>query len=1152
MLIGNLSSLFADDKDLKDFEGGGSLKADSLESLALSLAASFNKEKKNLAVVLPTLFDAHTFIDFLSQFVSEKDILFYPYDEVLRIEAISSSKEMEEERLYSLSQLVSSDSKHIFVSNSIALLHEVSPLKRFKEGVLRISAKDIYPPEKLADKLVSLGYSRVGKVESVFEFSWRGEIFDIFTPSNPDPYRIEYFDDRIDDIRLFSSKDEMSFEDIQSFLVTPAHENLFSHEECQEAILRIKLDLEQENKLYSFASDELNDRTERFINDCLSVGVDENQTRYLPYFLSSHTSVLSYLKDYRVLFYRPEDISSTADSYYLEAVEYFEQLNKAHLALKKELNCFKLEQVLSQVKSEYVDDEKGQLTVSDIPYHFVSVMDADKMIRDFLAEGYTIHVFLAEDKMLRFKETMLKNGFITSELKNYCEHPGRDITRGFLIPFYKVIVLSSKEIFGLPEGNSFFLKRFREAKILNKYQDLTPGDYVVHEEQGIGRYLGIKEIEGLEYLEIQYEGEDARLYVPLDKYKLIRKYSSKEGLQPKLDRLGGATWARRKSKIRGRVAYLADRLLEIQAKRKALPGFAFQKDDEIEEMFGEAFPYQLTLAQTKSLEEIKADMMSPHPMDRLLAGDVGFGKTEVAFRAVFKAILSGKQAALLCPTTVLCQQHFDVALRRFEGFGTKIAMLSRNVSDSEQKKTIEELKEGKIDFVIGTHRLLSDDVSFKDLGLLVVDEEQRFGVTHKEKIKEKFSSVDVLTLTATPIPRTLQMSLLNVRSLSLLDDPPINRLPIKTYVVRYNKDLVKEVIARELGRNGQIYYLHNRIQTIYKKAEELKKLFPNASVGVVHGQLSSDEMANAMNDFYEGKTQILVCTTIIETGLDVSNCNTLIVENAQNFGLAQLYQIKGRVGRSSRLAYAYLMYPEYLSLDEDARKRLKALKDFTELGSGFKIANEDLNIRGAGDILGKEQAGFIDSIGYDAYMNLLKEVMNEKTLQDKAKTVKKNGTRFELSFSLDSHIPSEYASEADRINIYRELFDINTEADLIEYEKKVRDVYGHFPEEMNNLFLKKRVEVLLDSPLVSNFREYIDHYDIRMTKEYSTSYGIGTKLMAVMEKYDRRKFVPHFYASAIEVTVYKTTDYLMDLFDVITTLLKTYQIAKKTMEPYLK
>jgi transcription-repair coupling factor (superfamily II helicase) len=1132
-LLQNLSG----DSEAASFISGKQLHADSLEATALSLVLAFKQTKKNYAVVVPTLFDSHLFIDFLSQFLAPEEILFFPYDEVLRIEAISSSKEMLKERLFAMAEILDPARQHVIVINSISLVHEVSPAERFRSAYLKLKKGDSFAPRKLVEKLQSIGYSRVDRVEEVFQYAWRGEIIDIFTPSSPDPIRLEYFDDVIDDMRLFSAQDELSYQTADSILIIPGQENLLSPEEIEEGKKKILADLEEEKASDKEETEELFERTSEFLGLVSEEGINENQIRYLPYFKNNHDSILSYLTDCRVLFYRPKDILSSLSDYCSEAFDYFSELRKAKMALKGEMICFGPEIALSQASYEEIIDEESSLSISDIPYHFVSVMDAPKMIRDFLSQGYTISLYISQTKFDHFKEVIEKEGETIPESPNFDLIIGDDLSHGFMLKKYKHIVLSEKEIFGIPEGSSYFLNRFREAKILTKYQDLTPGDYVVHEREGIGLYQGIKEIDGLEYLAIEYAG-GGKLYVPLEMYKLIRKYSGKEGTKPKLDKLGGASWARRKAKIRGRVAFMADRLLEIQAKRASLPGFAFKEEPELENLFGEAFPYQLTLAQEKALDDIRADMMSPHPMDRLLAGDVGFGKTEVAFRAVFKAIISGKQAALLCPTTVLAKQHFDVALSRFDGFGVRIAMLSRNVSDADQKEIIKKLKDGTVDFVIGTHRLLSEDVSFKNLGLLVVDEEQRFGVVHKERIKEITSNIDVLTLTATPIPRTLQMSLLNVRSLSLLDDPPINRLPIKTYVVKYDKAMVREVIARELGRGGQVYYLHNRIQTIYKTSQDLQKMFPTARIGVVHGQLEPETMSAVMEDFYSHKIDILVCTTIIETGLDVPNCNTIIVEKAENFGLAQLYQIKGRVGRSSRLAYAYLTYPDYNVLDEDSRKRLKALKDFTELGSGYKIATEDLNIRGAGDILGKEQAGFIDSLGYDAYMRLLKEVMTEKTVQDQAKRSQASGTRFELSFSLDSHIPSSYASEADRINIYRELFDISETADLQAYERKVKDIYGHFSEEMNNLFLKKQIEINLSQPIFYSFKEYMDHYDLKMSEEYSTRKGMGTALSRMLSKYDDKKIVPRYALSNFSLTVYKTSDYLTDLFDITETLIK--------------
>jgi transcription-repair coupling factor (superfamily II helicase) len=1118
-------------------------KANSIESLAVTVAVAFIKEKQNIAVVLPSLFDSQNFIDFISDFVSSEDILYYPYDEVLRVEAISSSKEMLEERLYSLGMTFSKKTKHIFVTHGISLIHEVSPRARFYDNILTISKGQIYPPLELAKRLTELGYVRTSKTEQVFQFAYRGEIMDIFSPSNPNPYRLEYFDNQIEEIREFNASSELSFSQIEKIVIIPGMENILSSEELKLGMTLVQKDLEKENKTSKKDAEELTDKVGLFLGHAEIDGISESEARYLPYFIKKHNSVLDYLSNFYLLFYSPSDIVSMTDSYYMEAVQYFLELKNGHMALPQEMSCFKLEDVLDNYNYHSVIDESSSMDVSDIAYHFTNINNAPKMIDELKAQGNNVTVFLSDAKYKGFadicKEKNKTIGFGEDTLADYqAVIINKDLSRGLMMPFYHLVALSSKEIYGMPEGSSFFLKRFKEAKIISRYQDLIPGDYVVHEEQGIGQFEGIKQIEGLEYLQIKYAGPDEKLYVPIDKYKFIRKYSGKDGLTPRLDHLGGASWARRKAKIRGRVVYMADKLLEIAAQRAGIFGFSFQKDDEYEASFSKAFPYTLTLAQQRAWNEIKGDMMSPHPMDRLLTGDVGFGKTEVAFRAAYKAMLSGKQVALLCPTTVLAKQHFEVANNRFAGFGANIGRLSRSVGHQEQMETIKGLADGKINFVIGTHRLLSSDIKFKDLGLLIVDEEQRFGVTHKEKIKELGPSIDVLTLTATPIPRTLQMSLLNVRSLSLLDDAPINRMPIKTYVVKYDKNLAKEVISRELGRHGQVYYLHNRILTIYKKADELQKMFPDAKIGVVHGQMESEKMSEVMSDFYEGSIDILVCTTIIETGLDVPNCNTIIIEDAQNFGLAQLYQIKGRVGRSSRLAYAYLTYKDYGALSDDSRKRLKALKEFTELGSGYQIATQDLNIRGAGDILGKEQAGFIDSIGYDAYMRLLKEVMKEKSIQDKAAVDQEVGTRFELSFSLDSCIPADYASEADRINLYRELLDISDMDGLDKFKAKVIDIYGHLGEQMDSLFTKKQIEIELSNSIFEDFHEFMDRYEIKMSREYSCIDGIGARLNTALAAFDDKKVSARFFSNSFRLTLDKTADYLYDLYDLVETLKK--------------
>ena len=649
---------------------------------------------------------------------------------------------------------------------------------------------------------------------------------------------------------------------------------------------------------------------------------------------------------------------------------------------------------------------------------------------------------------------------------------------------------------------------------------------------GIGRFEGVVTRNNLEYLSVVYKDND-KLLIPLVQFKLIKKYAGREGYAPTLDKLGGSTWLRRKSQIRSRLVFLTDQLLEISSKRKSEKGIAFPSFPEFEELFASAFSYELTSSQKKAWEEIKTDMEKEQPMDRLLSGDVGFGKTEIALRAAYKAILDSKQVILLCPTTVLCRQHYEVATQRFKGFGVHIACFSRFVPLSIQKQNIEKIKEGKINLIIGTHRLLSDEIKFKDIGLLIVDEEQRFGVAQKEKFKKIGGNIDVLTLTATPIPRTLQMSMLGVRDLSNLDEPPLNRLPIKTYVTAYNNGLIKEAISLELGRNGQVYYLHNRVNSLYSKANEVQKLFPKAKIGVAHGKMTPSEMSDVMNAFYDGEIDILVCTTIIETGLDVPNVNTMIVEDADHFGLSQLYQIKGRVGRSDRLAYAYFFYNPQKEINEDSKKRLKALKEFTELGSGYNIAKQDLNLRGAGDILGAEQAGFMDTVGFDSYQALLDEVIAQKKFMENGKKESSNGKDFILSFSIDSHVPESYADESSRITIYRELANILTDEELYRFAQKLKDVYGPYPLEVLNLLNKRKIEIMLSNYYVKDFKEDLGFYILTLNKDTINDHKILANLESQLsEKKDIIR--ASFQQGCLVLKIIKTKNYLDDLLFIIT------------------
>ena len=625
----------------------------------------------------------------------------------------------------------------------------------------------------------------------------------------------------------------------------------------------------------------------------------------------------------------------------------------------------------------------------------------------------------------------------------------------------------------------------------------------MHDQYGIGQYVDIETRKvnniSMDYLKIIYKG-NAELLVPLSQFSLVRKYVSKEGAVPKLHKLGSKEWLETKKRVEENVEELAGRLVQLYAKRDGDIGFACDKDSSLQEEFENTFSYELTSDQQKAIDEVKKDMESSKPMDRLLCGDVGFGKTEVALRAAFKAVDNGKQVAYLCPTTILSLQHYNTFKNRLNDFPMRVALLNRFVDDKKQKEILADLEAGKIDIIIGTHRVLSKDVKFKDLGLLIIDEEQRFGVEHKERIRELKESIDVLSLSATPIPRTLQMSLIGIRGLSTLDTPPRNRYPVMTYVVSKSDNLIREVIMRELERKGQVFYLFNNVEEINRVAQKLAKEIPYANVDVVHGQMSREQIEDVMLRFYNNEINVLVCTTIVETGLDIPNANTIIVDNAQNFGLAQLYQIKGRVGRSDRVAYAYLLIPQKKQLSEISTKRLEAIKEFASLGSGYKIAMRDLTIRGAGDLLGPKQSGFIDNVGLDLYLAMLNKAIKTRKgeVSNDVEVVKAP-----VNIQLESYIPEEFVdNDYEKLSMYHQLDMIDNRDDLIKYFLKVEDEYGHLPKEVKSLFEKKKLELLYNSNFISKIMNRNGTFTIILSKDFSDSVD-GVKLFEMCNNISR-------------------------------------------------
>lgn len=1152
-LIDLLSSFIKDTSQVSSIDRGVDFTSSSLQSLALQLVVSQAKNPSKIAIALPTLYDLQLMSDYLSDFFDSEKIAIYPKDEILRLGNLGSSKEMNRERLKTLFRIQNEESL-IVLYNATSSLTPIASPNSFEESTFKIEIGNDIDRDELLDKLAKCGYSKVGWVNNGLEYATRGSIIDIFSPAYQLPLRIELDDDKIISIRLFSPMTTRSETSLDSAIILPGSERPIGKGialEGQKKILddlkniKFKTDYERDEKLR-----ELQSITDSVINTGI---LSDSSEELYPYYDVEKGTIVDYLKGYKIFMVLPKSYYQAQNNYKEDEISYF--------ASGRE------EGIFLPLESLYANPADCNVNASFINVD-LNVLEADDGIGEVPVSNSTLNqsaILIDEAKKLNLKvyaciDEKTEPSYL-AYLKDcsisYTDYPNgagqvtlihSPLIKGFRIKG-KADFLSSTEIYGVALRKSRFLTRYKEFKPIKKYSDLTIGDYVVEEKNGIGIYRGIQQYKGLDRIVLEY-AEHATLLIPIQNFTSIRKYSGSEAAHPSLDKIGGSTWARKKAKIKSRMTFLADKLLDIYAERERIQGIAYSTDLKAEEKFAKQFPYPLTSSQQKAWADISSDMEKTSPMDRLIAGDVGFGKTELAFKAMFKAVINGYQAALLCPTTILSRQHYEVAKERFEDFGIKIGILNRFNSSKEEKKTLSDLAEGKIDIIIGTHRLLSQDVKFKELGLLVVDEEQKFGVAQKERIKDMTHRLDVLSLSATPIPRTLQMSLLTIRPMSTLDDAPSNRLPVKTYVCKESEGLIKEVIARELARNGQVYFLHNRIDTIYSTAGKIKKLFPIVTVGVAHGAMDAAQIADVMNDFYDKKIEILVSTSIIESGLDVTNCNTILVEDAQNFGLSQLYQIKGRVGRSNRLAYAYLLYSNYDKITDDGRKRLKAIKDFAELGAGYKIAQQDLAIRGSGNILGSEQAGFVDTLGYEAYTKLLKEVIEQKRASLKGvKLAEKHPTRFNLTFSLEAHIPSEYANATDRINLYRELEDCTQTNEVYEFMNRVRDTFGPYPREVKNLFKKRLIEIGMEREATFlNFEELMEGYKLTMSETFSSVKNVKEKmeknLSIIVDSIREIRFSNRHFIIILK----RTPNYIDDLFYLVDKLIGMSTDQQETID----
>ena len=825
--------------------------------------------------------------------------------------------------------------------------------------------------------------------------------------------------------------------------------------------------------------------------------------RYMTY-LKKNASIFDYF-DGEIILSSIEDVKETTRRIQEETIQYIQELFAMGKGLPTFTHFHAFDELLSRPHQEiqrFVDYKSNIVTgFLDLPH---PEMPFEKIMQEIIAQSKLKNILIcAEGSELRQIKQYFEDQEIGYHLIKEDQSIGQGIAccekklvNGFECTNEKLVVYTSKEIFHVKKKIAKYTNKFKQSEVLSAYQQLEKGDYVVHQQHGVGMYNGIitKEVDGIhkDFLQVIYKGDDL-LLVPLEQFKLIRKFVSKEGAAPKLNKLGSNEWEKTKKKVSKNVEEIAQRLVALYSLREENIGHAFAADSVFQQQFEDDFEYELTTDQAKAVAEIKQDMESSKPMDRLLCGDVGFGKTEVAIRAAFKAVYDNKQVAFLCPTTILSAQHYKVFMKRFRNYPVRIEVMNRFTTVKQQHQIIKDLKDGKVDILIGTHRILSKDIVFNDLGFLIIDEEQRFGVQHKEKIKELKASIDVLSLSATPIPRTLQMSLIGVRSLSQLDTPPLNRHPVQTYVIEKNFNMIKEIIQREIAREGQVFYLYNNVKNIYAVATKLRNEL-DIDVGVAHGQMDRDEIEDVMIRFTNNEYQVLVCTTIIETGIDIPNANTIIIEDADRFGLSQLYQIKGRVGRSDRLAYAYLLYRPDKQLSEVAMKRLKSIKEFAQLGSGYKIAMRDLTIRGAGDLLGPQQAGFIDTIGIDMYMEMLHDaIAKEKGIVKEApKEMKRSNLK------LDAYIPEQFANEDfEKISLYQQIDKISSKEELLDMMDMVKDNYGQLPNSVNLLFEKKRLDILLNENTIDTFKENQKDVELCFNEAFSQQID-GVKLFEIV------------------------------------------------------
>ena len=972
----------------------------------------------------------------------------------------------------------------VVVTTVDGLMDHLLPLSLLKSRTISIQCGQTLDLEELKSQLAAVGYERMAQVDGMGQFSIRGGIVDIFPLTEETPIRIELWDDEVDSIRSFDVESQRSVEELSQAVIYPAAEVVLDEARLEEGLRAI----EEEEKTYekalrdqhkSEAAHRISQAVKEFVESVREGWRLGGLDGYIHYFCREAVSFLDYFPESSSLIFLDEPLrlkekSETVELEFRESMSH--RLENGYMLPGQTGLLYPAAQVMARLQRNTtvmltgLDQKlpgmkvagKFGFTVKNVSSYQNSFEMLIKDLTRWKKEGWRVVLLSAS----RTRASRLASDLREYELRAFCPDQEKEIPnvlpgqilvvhgnlhRGFEYPLIKFVFITEGDMFGVEKKKRKRKKNSYQGQGIRSFSELSVGDYVVHEEHGLGIYRGIEKVERdkvtKDYIKIEY-GDGGNLYLPATRLESIQKYSGADGRKPKLNKLGGSEWAKTKSRVRGAVQEIAKDLVKLYAARQEKNGFQYGPDTVWQKEFEELFPYEETEDQLDAIEAVKSDMESKKIMDRLICGDVGYGKTEVALRAAFKAVQDSKQVVYLVPTTILAQQHYNTFVQRMKDFPVRVDMLSRFRTPAQQKRTLEGLRKGMVDIVIGTHRVLSKDLEFKDLGLLIIDEEQRFGVTHKEKIKKLKENVDVLTLTATPIPRTLHMSLAGIRDMSVLEEPPVDRMPIQTYVMEYNEEMIREAIGREMARGGQVYYVYNRVTDIEEVANRIAGLAPEAVVTYAHGQMREHELERIMADFINGDIDVLVSTTIIETGLDIPNANTLIIQDADRMGLSQLYQLRGRVGRSSRTSYAFLMYKRDKMLKEEAEKRLQAIREFTELGSGIKIAMRDLEIRGAGNVLGAEQHGHMEAVGYDLYCKMLSQAV--KALKDGESQEESFETAVECD--INAYIPASYIkNEYQKLDIYKRISAIETQEESMDMQDELMDRFGDIPASVDHL-----------------------------------------------------------------------------------------------------